>query len=198
MGEFTRIPKAGASCLLVILAMSCLFLASSPAVLGADLRLFGGLTATMSTHGDFYQTSGTGFFLGGGSEMALTPHLALEIDALYFQKGRYTALFRENNDPGGLIFMTIPYEINELSFPALVKVSLHPRNSPYLLGGAELAVNLSSSSIKTLNYGLVAGIGFRYGAFCAEVRYHHGLSDVMKDYLPSKMRAVAFVLGYSI
>jgi hypothetical protein len=107
----------------------------------------------------------TGFLAGGGVELPLTKNIAFEIDGLYFQKGCKVKIY-----DFGQFQEDINIELNELSFPVLLKISIFPGTSPYILGGGEFAFFLShkvngrdipQEAKKKTNYGLVFGIGFR-------------------------------------
>lgn len=179
----------------------------------AELKILGGLSLSRSTspitrqgggyiylpHPEF----GAGFVAGGGVEFSLNRNVALEADALFLQKGSrigYQLLTAHS--------MT---RINELSIPVLLKVLMKPGTSPYLLAGPEVAFVLTKGEgVKSIDYGVVGGIGFqkRFRGFgiSFEARYHHGLRELMSDdltppevgVLMKKMRVFTFVLGFSI
>lgn len=197
--------------------MAFIFLLSLAAVAyPADFKIIGGLSLSKSTE---YMDLGvlpgaslraqyrSGFAAGGGVEFSLTRNLALEVDALFIQKGTRMRL-QENDDPP--VYWMV--RINELSIPVLAKVRLKPGTSPYILAGGELAFVLTDAA-KSVDYGLVGGIGFRKQlnkiGMSLEARYHHGLHDLQPEtYYPlddvptysraRKMRVLVFMLGFSI
>jgi opacity protein-like surface antigen len=183
----------------------------------ADFKIIGGLSLSKST--EYMDPGGlpgpslqaqyrSGFAVGGGVEFSLARNLALEVDAIFNQKGTRIRL-QENDDPP--VYWMV--RINELSIPVLAKVRLKPGTSPYILAGGELAFVLTDAA-KSVDYGLVGGIGFRKQlnkiGMSLEARYHHGLHDLQPepiydplDDVPTysrsrKMRVLVFMLGFSI
>jgi hypothetical protein len=178
----------------------------------ADFKIMAGLSLSKSTerigpddgvwlyppHPEF----GAGFAAGGGIEFSLTRNLAIEADALFFQKGSRIRYEMSAIAPGVA-------RISELSIPVLVKVFFKPGTSPYILGGGEFAFVLTDGP-KSVDYGLIGGIGFRKQlnniGLSLEARYHHGLQDMRPDNLifsvfPTglrKMRVFVFMLIFSI
>jgi opacity protein-like surface antigen len=151
----------------------------------------------------------TGFLAGGGVELSLTKNIAFEIDGLYFQKGcrikfYYLGQFQDS----------INYEFNELGFPVLLKISIFPGTSPYILGGCEFAFVLSHKwdgydigvEANKTNYGLIFGAGFRKKIekmfIFVEGRYHIGLQDVSRgesiySFFEDKIRSFVLMSGSS-
>jgi len=178
----------------------------------ADFKIIAGLSLSKSTEGigladegwlyPPHPESGAGFVAGGGIEFSLARNVVLEADALFLQKGSKIRYEMSSLGP----FMA---RINELSIPVLVKVLLKPGTSPYIVGGGEFAFVLTDGP-KSIDYGLVVGIGFRKqlkkASMSIEARYHHGLQDMRPDnlifsYFPAglrKMRVFVFMLGFSI
>lgn len=68
----------------------------------------------------------TGLLIGGGIEFDISKNIAVEIDALYFQKGSLVIA-------GEVI--TSNYDLSELSFPILIKIKPVSGLPAYLLGG---------------------------------------------------------------
>jgi len=178
----------------------------------ADFKIMGGLSLSKSTDINpgglaiysWRAQYGAGFAAGGGIEFSLAKSLALEIDALFIQKGTRVR-FVESGDPPVYWIE----RINELSIPVLVKVLLRPGTSPYILGGGEFALVLTDRP-KSTDYGLVGGIGFKKQldklGMSLEARYHHGLQDLRPNSvifpaistLSRKMRVFVFMIGFSI
>lgn len=171
----------------------------------AELKILGGVSLSRSTEPvdgpvfDYYYKPvyGAGIIFGGGLEFDLAPRIALEIDALYIQKGS-----RVEVRYGDEVIDITRIRTDELSFPVLFKFHYRRGTSPYILGGGELAVVLAKDA-RAIDYGLVFGVGFRkkiQGAFLSlEGRYHHGLQDTNRGpYVLRRMRAFAFLVGLSI
>jgi opacity protein-like surface antigen len=152
--------------------------------------------------------SKAGFLAGGGVELSLTKNIAFEIDGLYFQKGCKIKFYEL-----GQFLSYLNYELNELTFPVLLKISIFQGTSPYMLGGGEFAFVLShkadghdlAQETKKTDYGLVLGVGFRKKIekvfIFIEGRYQIGLQDLSRGegyYLPFK-KITSFVLmsGFS-
>jgi len=138
------------------------------------------------------------YLVGGGVEFDLSRKLAFEIDILYFQKGsniqdRYLSRLKWN------------YVLNVISTPMLVKVSLYPDTSPYVLVGCDFSIVLShkekliveeeeyyeediKANTKGFDFGLVFGAGFEIKiqviSLFIEARYYLGLKNIIKDYWP--------------
>jgi hypothetical protein len=148
---------------------------------------------------------GAGVLVGGGIEFPLSRTIALEIDGLFFQKGTRIEL-RYWDDVAGYAIE----RMNELSFPAFLKIYLRPGTSPYLLGGGEIGFVLAHQSdphnyglvSQRTEYGLVFGAGFRQktgGSYInIEGRYNHGLQDMVSDFsMLRRMRAFSLLVGFS-
>jgi hypothetical protein len=146
-----------------------------------------------------------GILVGGGIEFSLSRTIALEVDGLFFQKGTMIE-FRYGNEVTGHPI----YRMNELSFPAFLKIYLRPGTSPYLLGGGEIGFVLAHQSdphnyglvSQRTEYGLVFGAGFRQkirGSYISiEGRYNHGLQDMVSDFsIIRKMRVFSLLVGFS-
>ena len=130
-------------------------------------------------------------------EAHASPRIALEVDALYFQKGSKIKIIYGNvvGDP----FLE---RMDELSFPILFKYYFKQGSSPYVLGGGELAIVLAKDP-KNIDIGLVFGAGFRKQVrstyISLEGRYHHGLKDTTTgSWALRKMRVFALIVGLSI
>jgi len=173
----------------------------------AELKIMGGVSLSRSTEPlrgaifelDYEPVYGAGAILGGGLEFNLKQKIAFEIDALYFQKGSRIRVSWESDDVVVDRFME---RMDELSFPALLKLYFKPGASPYILGGGELAIVLTKDS-KPIDFGLVCGAGFRKKICSAyislEVRYHHGLQDTNGgSWDLRKMRVFALIVGLSL
>lgn len=170
----------------------------------------------------------TGFIAGFGTEFVLNKNIALELDALFFQKGstfvRYTWYLPKK------IGKEI-YNMSGLSFPVLVKMRFLPRPFPYILGGGKLSFLLSHrrknkmwggfgyretqdnliENTKKIDYGLVLGCGFEIKIskvfFLIEGRYNLGLRNLFpkwdepSPYLPHvdiKTRALEILCAFKI
>ncbi|OGD19278.1 MAG: hypothetical protein A2W03_13110 [Candidatus Aminicenantes bacterium RBG_16_63_16] len=181
------------------------FLGFASWVYPTELRILGGVNLSKSTEPvqgvifDFYYKPvyGAGAILGGGLELTLTQRIALEVDALYFQKGSKIKIIYGNvvGDP----FLE---RMDELSFPILFKYYFKQGSSPYVLGGGELAIVLAKDP-KNIDIGLVFGAGFRKQVrstyISLEGRYHHGLKDTTTgSWALRKMRVFALIVGLSI
>lgn len=155
---------------------------------------------------DQYMKSNIGIMIGAGYEMDMG-NLAIEIDAIYMQKGaKFEGTFKDDDpfDPVDAAFEATS-KIAEISFPILVKVRLMPGSTPYILGGAEVAYVTSSKidysvtdnignqsqsgsedakeGTEDLDYGIVFGAGYELATgpipIMVEFRYHYGLADIM-------------------
>jgi len=142
----------------------------------------------------------------GGIEFSLSRTIALELSGLFFQKGSRIELRYGNEVIGHSI-----ERMNELSFPAFLKIYLKPGTSPYLLGGGEVGFVLAHQSdphnyglvSQRTEYGLVFGAGFRQqigGSYTTiEGRYNHGLQNMVSDFsMLRKMRVFSFLVGFSL
>jgi len=151
----------------------------------------------------------TGAVVGCGVGFS-SKYLALEIDALFFQKGCRIKNFYWHVF-GGYTY----YRLNELSFPLLYKISFLSGTSPYLLVGYEISFVLSHKEngkdligeTKKTDSSLVLGVGFRKKIekhfLYIEGRYHMGLQHLSKDwdfwYFPYRqMRSFVILAGFSI
>ena len=156
--------------------------------------------------GDYKVSFVTGLLIGGGIEFSISKSLALEIDALYFQKGSYIEV-------DGIPGVGWNYDLNSLSFPMLIKIKFRSGPSAYFLGGGELSLILThevngtniSEDTKTFDYGLVAGGGIeiklKNSIVCLEGRYHLGLRNITKAswFLESiKPNAIVILIGIKI
>jgi len=151
---------------------------------------------------DQYMKSNIGIAVGAGYEMDLG-NLAIEINALYMQKGaKFEGEFKEE---GYDVNFEATSKIAEISVPILAKVRFLPGSTPYVLGGAEIAYVTSSKidysatdniagqtqsgsedakdGTEDLDYGIVFGAGFELATgpipIMIEFRYHYGLADIM-------------------
>lgn len=158
-----------------------------------------------------------GFELGSGYEIVLNSYIALEIDALFAQKGskrKYIA--------GGQYYFTLNYSLNEICVPILFKIRFKTDSSPYVLAGGEFSLILSHkrergagveifvpriyeepTEPKSSYYGLVFGCGYerKIGNISAflEARYSSSLMNILKsDTLSHKPRTIVLLLGLKL
>jgi len=165
----------------------------------------------------------SGFLMGVGIELALAKNMALEIDALYLQKG---SKVQQVTFPLEIYALETNYTFHAISVPALFKIRLTPGTSPYVLGGAEIALAIShrkstpdayipeedlnggvdiTDTTTRFDYSIVFGTGLELKAkgckFFIEGRYHYGLSNIAKRpiYWESvKTRTIIFLVGFKI
>jgi Outer membrane protein beta-barrel domain len=142
---------------------------------------------------------GPGYTAGIGIELPLTKTLAFEVDGLFFQKGSRIEL-RDEFDRE--IIRRYLERVETFSLPAFYKWYVGRGDSPFLLAGVEVAFSLHQGP-KGLDYGLVAGLGYRQRlgrmSLSLEARYHHGLRDLLtEDCILRKMRVFALLAGVSI
>ncbi len=145
----------------------------------------------------------TGVLVGGGIELFSVPHISLDIDGFYFRKGSKFESATEELD----------YTLDVISITPVVRVKFLPGPSPYVLGGGEFSYILTHKSedvdiknlIKSFDYGLVFGAGFRMSmpgaSLFFEGRYHLGVANILKDPLPGvslKTKALVVVVGIKI
>ncbi len=165
-----------------------------------------------------------GFLAGIGVEFALSKRMALEVDALYFQKGSWI------QHVYSVLEIYIPpddHTLSVVSIPALIKFKFFSSSSPYVLAGSELSIILShkkppdawvqlagfepsgtieiSNTNRKFDYGLVFGAGFemkeKIFTVFIEGRYHLGLKNIVKEPIywdSAKTRAIAIILGFKI
>lgn len=158
--------------------------------------------------GDYETNSVTGLLIGGGIEFNISKNIAIEIDALYFQKGSIISVVRDEFQ-----FIKWNYNLNVLSFPMLIKIKLRSGPSAYFLVGGELSLILThkkegmsiTENYKTFDYGLIAGGGIeiklKSSIVCLEGRYHIGLKNILKEHwqLESiKTNAIVLLVGIKI
>jgi len=147
---------------------------------------------------DKYRTGLTG--LAGGVGFETGGALGLEIDLMYLPKG-----VRYKGSDSGTTF-DIKAKMTQISVPILLKFNLPvPGVSPYILGGGEIAYVLEAKydyefssggesekgsedmkeDVNKMDYGLVlgGGLGFPLGGMklIAEIRYHLGFANLVKD-----------------
>jgi opacity protein-like surface antigen len=145
----------------------------------------------------------TGVLVGGGIELFSVPHISLDIDGFYFRKGSKFKSATEELD----------YTLDVISITPVVRVKFLPGPSPYVLAGGEFSYILTHKSedvdiknlIKSFDYGLVFGAGFRMSmpgaSLFFEGRYHLGVANILKDPLPGvslKTKALVVVVGIKI
>ena len=153
---------------------------------------------------DFKINFAMGLLLGGGIEFNVSKNIAIEIDALYFQKG---SIIKANG------VLDWNYDLNVVSFPILIKIKLRSGPPAYFLGGGELSLILKherdgydiTEDTKTFDYGLVTGGGIeikiKNSTVCLEGRYHFGLKNILIGHwrLESvKTKAIVLLLGIKI
>ena len=145
-----------------------------------------------------------GVLVGGGIELFSVPHISLDIDGFYFRKGSKFESATEELD----------YTLDVISITPVVRVKFLPGPSPYVLGGGEFSYILTHKSedvdiknlIKSFDYGLVFGAGFRMSmpgaSLFFEGRYHLGLANIYKDPLDPdaslKTKALVVIVGIKI
>jgi len=124
-----------------------------------------------------------GLLIGGGIEFDISKNITVGIDALYFQKG--SIIIADE-------VIISNYDLNELSFPILIKIKPSSGFPAYLLGGGELSFIIThevdgtniTEDAKTLDYGLVTGGGveikLKNSTVYLEGRYHLGLKNITK------------------
>lgn len=180
------------------------------------LRL--GLAYT-NIHGDLPDLAGpesqTGLVVGGFAEYQVVPSLALEVDALYTQKG--ARFVSEATDPAGnpIGIVETHLRLNYLEVPLLVRLSLplEAPITPYLIGGPTVAFALSgkfesnngdgdlSDDMEAIDLGVTGGLGARFGRgpvrFAVEARYGTGFNDLwdLTGNLDSINDGYSFTLG---
>jgi len=145
----------------------------------------------------------TGFLAGAGIDISLVPNIAIEIDALYFQKGSKVEVLGVEKD----------YTLNVISIPALLRIKFLPGPSPYILGGGEFSLILShefeeediKENFKSFDYGLVFGAGFEMtmpgASIFIEGRYNIGMNNIKKDPVGDesiKTKAIVVIVGIKI
>lgn len=145
----------------------------------------------------------TGFLAGAGIDISLVPPIAIEIDALYFQKGSKVEVLGVEQD----------YTLNVISIPALLRIKFLPGPSPYILGGGEFSLILShefeeediKENFKSFDYGLVFGAGFEMkmpgASLFIEGRYNIGMNNIIKDPVGDesiKTKAIVVIVGIKI
>jgi len=150
---------------------------------------------------DYKIKSVTGLLLGAGLEFDLSKKIAIEIDALYFQKGSHI----EVNESWAL-----NYDITAASIPILIKIKLLSGLPAYFLGGGELSIILTheqnestiTEDTETFDSGLVAGGGIeikiRNTIICLEGRYHLGLRDITRNWPFDSIKTKAVVILWGI
>ena len=165
-------------------------------------------------------SSKNGFLFGGGIEFAFNENMAIEIDALYFQKGSDYKLFRE----GVYYGKKRNYILNVISFPILLKIKFFRASSPYILGGCEFSLILTHESRETYDlleveqhyednlkdkskgtdFGVIYGGGFEIKmpvvSIFIEGRSSLGLRNIAEHYLIDliKTRSVMIIIGLKI
>ena len=158
--------------------------------------------------GDYEINFISGLLIGGGIEFNVSKNIAIEIDALFFQKGSIVSVAEDEFQ-----FLKWDYGLNALSFPILIKIKLRSGPSAYFLGGGELSFILThkengnniSEDTETFDYGLIAGGGIeiklKNSIVCLEGRYHLGLKNILKEHwkLESiKTNAIVLIVGIKI
>jgi len=171
-----------------------------------EWRILGGLSIARSTEplndygwadfSPYVKDDLAGVAGGAGVLFSLAPHLDLEVDCLFLQKGADVEIIGIAGP-----FTRYHDRVNELSVPVLLKLSLLHGTSPYVLAGGEAAWVLSRAP-KNLDYGPVFGLGFDIVAgrmtLSLEGRYHLGLRDLTTDHsVLRKMRAAVALVGLS-
>lgn len=165
----------------------------------------------------------SGFLMGVGIELALAKNMALEIDALYLQKGSQE---QQVTFPLEIYGPETNYIFHAISVPVLLKIRLTPGTSPYILGGAEIAICVShwkstpdvsipeypyyggvyiTDTTTRFDFSIVFGTGFEFkangGKFFIEGRYHYGLSNIAKRPIyweTAKTKTIVFLVGFKI
>jgi hypothetical protein len=181
----------------------------------------------VSAEGDYLNNETSyknGFLVGIGVEFALSRRMAVEVDALYFQKGsrihHVYSLLEKYISPED-------FTLRISSIPALIKFKFFSSSSLYVLAGGELSIILShkkppdawvaiagidpsgtieiSNTNKKFDHGLVFGAGYELKteviSFFIEARYHLGLGNIVKKPIywdSAKTRSIAFILGFKL
>jgi hypothetical protein len=171
-----------------------------------EWRILGGLSIARSTEpledygrmdwSPYVKANLAGGVGGAGVLFSLAPHLDLEIDGLFLQKGADVEIIGIAGP-----FLRYHDRVNELSVPVLLKLSLLHGTSPYVLAGGEAAWVISRAP-KDVDYGFVfgAGVDIPLGktVISLEGRYHLGLRDLTTDSsVLRKMRAALVLIGLS-
>jgi len=154
---------------------------------------------------DYEINSVSGLLMGAGLEFNLSKNIAIEIDALYFQKGSNIKEVHE-------VFIW-NYDLSVASIPILIKIKPLSSLSAYFLGGGELSIILThkqngisiTDGTETFDYGLVMGGGIeikiKNNIVCLEGRYHLGLRNITERRWPLesiKTKAIVLLLGIKI
>ena len=156
----------------------------------ADLKDVEHLDSIDSIHNE----TKTGYILGGHLAFPMSPSLKLQIEGLYSVKGA------TGQATGGLDVQKWENKLTYLEIPLLLKLEFPvPTLKPFLYGGASVSVLLSAQervladwhdikdSLNSTDYGLVLGGGLHLGGLFCEVRYNHGLSDLVEEQDPHSM-----------
>ena len=160
-----------------------------------------------------------GFLLGAGIEFNLARYAALEIDALYLQKGTEVQKLYSRLEIG---IAPQKYTLHIINIPVLLKIKFLRGSSPYILGGHEWSFILShgfrpflngrtgdfasiTESTETLESGLVYGGGFeiklKKTLLFIEARFLNGLNNIIKgqiDWKTVKTRTIVILAGFKI
>lgn len=173
-----------------------------------------------------FQNSKVGFTFGVGIEFPLNKIIAIEVDALYFQRGSF---FEYSYNPWGIAATRKEtYNMTGIGFPILVKAKFLPSPFPYIIGGCKLSFILSHSrKIETWyddyiydskeniieltdgsDFALIFGCGFEMKIskliFFIEGRYNLGQNNLLAAYwyyrYPSKIKTTALQMtaGFKI
>ena len=201
------------------------FLALAPPVLAdpGGFHVRGGLvTSTFVIFGDssgFADLAGSGdvgFAVGGGGMLPLGDRSALQIEAMYVNKGGRLVVDSS--------FLSVGLTVGYVEFPVTFRYEFPTGNvRPYALAGLSLGVKLHSSSSDTLildlldigaaddllrstvgNAVLGAGLAFDNSRWSFEIRANIGLTDAFESRIEgspvepwkTKLNAFHFLVGY--
>lgn len=127
-----------------------------------------------------------GFNVGVYGQVLSTDVLALQLELLYSTKGSKAQY-------DGFIDQEIKYNLNYLDLPVLAvfklgeQVELHAGGYAGYLLGANISYSgdlgtgvdeIDKDNLKPLDYGLIGGLGFNFGAVQVGARYNYGLAKL--------------------
>jgi hypothetical protein len=169
---------------------------------------------------EFQLKSLTGFGAGLGFEIGFSPNIIFEVDITYAPGGTRFEIPLEVDDMN----FQIDAEISgaALTAPVLLKIKFLRGTSPYIVGGGEVGYVISQKAVVTvpgvgeeeqditedierLYYGALFGGGFEvdldFFSLLLELRYHMGLSNMVKDPPPdayARSNALSLVLAIKL
>jgi hypothetical protein len=159
--------------------------------------------------GDELDESRMGFMAGGAVEFGLSPAFSIRPEIVYTQKG---AKVSEGDDEFRL-------KSSYIEVPVLAKYSIPMQGSvrPHLMAGPAVAFNTGCTieieiggsedsgdceegglEFKSVDFGMVFGVGVDIQAFSLGIRYDLGLTDAPDDdSISGKNKVLSFVAGYT-